>query len=187
MYTIESSNAAFSASSNVISPSNPVVYFYNESYGANDFIWNYGDGNTSIDFEGLHEYALPLEDNYLVNLIAISSDGCTDTMSMEIVYELPGEGFYYVPNSFTPNSDEYNQVFRPVFADGFEPLNFTMYIYSRWGEEVFMSKDVHDGWDGTPKTNGNKAMNGTYTWKIFFTNPITNENTISIGHVNLIN
>ena len=105
---------------------------------------------------------------------------------MEIVYELPGEGFYYVPNSFTPNSDEYNQVFRPVFADGFEPLNFTMYIYSRWGEEVFMSKDIHDGWDGTPKTNGNKAMNGTYTWKIFFTNPITNENTRSMGHINLI-
>ena len=186
VYTIESSNAAFSASSNVISPSNPLVYFYNESYGANDFIWNYGDGNTSLDFEGLHEYALPLEDNYLVNLIAISSDGCTDTMSMEIVYELPGEGFYYVPNSFTPNSDEYNQVFRPVFADGFEPLNFTMYIYSRWGDEVFMSKDIHSGWDGIPKTNGNKAMNGTYTWKIFFTNPITNENIISIGHVNLI-
>ena len=105
---------------------------------------------------------------------------------MEIVHEIPGEGFCYVPNSFTPNSDEHNPVFRPIFADGSQPLNFTIYIYNRWGDEVFMSKDVHDGWDGTSKTNGDNAMDGTYTWNIFFTNPTTNENTISIGHVNLI-
>ena len=86
--TRESADVAFSSSSSFISESSPVIFFYNESSGADNFIWNYGDGNISIDFEGLHEYSLPLEASYLVTLKAISPDGCEDSSSMEIVYEL---------------------------------------------------------------------------------------------------
>mgnify|MGYP003324774296 CR=1 FL=1 len=185
VYTIESSNAAFSVSSNSISESNCAIYFFNETSGPADFIWNYGDGNISVDFEGLYKYDLPLEQNYMVTLKAISSEGCVDSTSMEIFYKAPDDGVYYVPNSFTPDSDEYNPVFKAIFADGFYPLNFEVSIYNRWGELVFKSNDIDVGWDGTSGLNS-KAMPGTYTWNIFFTNPITNENTISIGHVNLI-
>ena len=184
--TRESADVAFSSSSSIISESSPVIFFYNESYGADNFIWNYGDGNFSTDFEGLHEYNLPLEANYLVTLKAISPDGCEDSSSMEIVYELPGERTYYVPNTFTPNSDEQNPVFKPIFADGFEPLKFEMQIYNRWGELVFMSKDLNSGWDGSVRTNGQNAMYGTYIWNMFFTHPITLDNISHIGHVNLI-
>ena len=184
--TRESADVAFSSSSSIISESSPVIFFYNESYGADNFIWNYGDGNFSTDFEGLHEYNLPLEANYLVTLKAISPDGCEDSISMEIFYELPGERTYYVPNTFTPNSDEQNPVFKPIFADGFEPLKFEMQIYNRWGELVFMSKDFNSGWDGSVRTNGQNAMYGTYIWNMFFTHPITHDNISHIGHVNLI-
>ena len=104
---------------------------------------------------------------------------------MIIVYEAPDGGSYYVPNSFTPDADEYNPVFKAIFADGFYPLNFEVSIYNRWGELVFKSKDINVGWDGTSGSNS-EALPGTYTWNILFTNPVTNENTISKGHVNLI-
>ena len=96
VYTIESPTAAFSLSSNSISENNSAIYFFNETSGIANFIWNYGDGNISEDFEGLYKYDLPLEQNYLVTLIAISSEGCSDSTSMIIVYEAPDGGSYYV-------------------------------------------------------------------------------------------
>ena len=183
--TIQSSDVSFSVSSNIINESSPVVFFYNESEGSDNFVWNYGDGNISNDFEGLYEYTLPLEDNYTVTLIATSADGCVDTASMEIVHQAGDGQMYYVPNSFTPGLNQ-NQIFKPIFSDGFSPLDFEIYIYNRWGELTFLSKDIDIGWDGSFTTNGQIAPNGTYTWHMLFTNPITLENISHIGHVNLI-
>lgn len=55
----------------------------------------------------------------------------------------------YVPNAFTPNGDGINDLFTPVFSS--QPVNYSLRIFSRWGEEMFSSNDVSVHWDGRDK------------------------------------
>lgn len=53
-----------------------------------------------------------------------------------------------VPNAFTPNNDGLNDTFKPIFT-GFEPQQYRMDIYSKWGQLIFTTSEVSHGWDGT--------------------------------------
>ncbi|MFT4521983.1 MAG: gliding motility-associated-like protein, partial [Bacteroidia bacterium] len=75
---------------------------------------------------------------------------------------------YYVPNSFTPNYDGNNDVFKPQLVN-YE--SFSMLIANRWGEVIFESKDANVGWDGTYQ--GQLVPAGTYMFTMRF---ITTEN-----------
>jgi len=80
---------------------------------------------------------------------------CVDTAFIQIVID----PYYalYVPNTFTPNDDGRNDNFEPKGV-GIE--SFEMYIYNRWGEEVFYSDNLDVVWDG------GKGVTGTYTYII---------------------
>ena len=67
----------------------------------------------------------------------------------------------FVPNSFTPNNDDKNDVFKPF---GYNLQDYQITIFNRWGEVVFRSSDLETGWDGTFK--GKVAENGVYVWEI---------------------
>jgi gliding motility-associated-like protein len=73
---------------------------------------------------------------------------------------------YYVPNTFTPDGDIFNQTFKPVFTSGFDPYNYSLMIFDRWGELIFESRNTQVGWDGT--YNNRIAQEGVYTWRIQF-------------------
>ena len=45
-----------------------------------------------------------------------------------------------------------------------DPAYFKMQIYDRWGEEIFESKDINMGWNGTYK--GRLVSEGTYVWNV---------------------
>ena len=82
------------------------------------------------------------------------------------------ELIFYVPNTFTPDDDKFNQTFKPVFYSGYDPLDYTMLIFNRWGEIIWESNDVDVGWDGTysgqTAGGGFDVQDGTYTWRIEF-------------------
>ncbi|MCX6181734.1 MAG: gliding motility-associated C-terminal domain-containing protein [Bacteroidetes bacterium] len=67
----------------------------------------------------------------------------------------------YVPNAFTPNGDNTNDVFyfRSISVDEFQ-----MDIFNRWGELLFTSYDINTGWDGTYKNR--QVQIDTYVWKV---------------------
>lgn len=71
-----------------------------------------------------------------------------------------------VPNAFNPSSAaEENRTFK-VFADPDNRVNkFSMYIYNRWGELIFETDDINEGWDGTK--NGKPCNAGVYVWTIY--------------------
>jgi len=69
----------------------------------------------------------------------------------------------FLPNAFTPDGDNLNDVF---LAKGPKVFNFKMEIYTRWGELIFVSEDVLNGWDGM--LEGKEAPEGTYIYKIFY-------------------
>jgi gliding motility-associated-like protein len=67
-----------------------------------------------------------------------------------------------VPNAFRP--DGANKIFK-AYASSLEAINnFTMYIYNRWGQQIFVSNDITQGWDG--KYNGKDAPGDVYVWLI---------------------
>jgi gliding motility-associated-like protein len=64
------------------------------------------------------------------------------------------------PNAFTPNGDNSNDVFLPVF--GCPALTLNLHVYNRWGNEVYHGTDPAQGWDG--KVDGQPAPSDVYVW-----------------------
>ncbi len=70
-----------------------------------------------------------------------------------------------LPSAFSPNGDGINDIFRVVTrADNI--TGFSMIIFNRWGEEIFVTNDILKGWDGTFK--GQLAPGDTYAWTISY-------------------
>jgi gliding motility-associated-like protein len=69
--------------------------------------------------------------------------------------------YYKLPNTFTPNGDGQNDVFKPV-KNAFrfvEKVDFQ--VFNRWGQQVFQTTDPHLGWNGK-NANGDDLASGTY-------------------------
>lgn len=142
-----------------------------------------GDGTTLDDFGPDLQYTYPYsEGNYEVFLNVVNQFGCNDSTTIYI--QITGDEIFYVPNTFTPDGDEFNNVFRPIFTNGFDPANFQLAIYNRWGELIFQSLNAEKGWDGY---YGDRLCPvGTYTWKITYKNPENDAFKVVTGHLNLI-
>ncbi|NTV84764.1 MAG: T9SS type B sorting domain-containing protein [Bacteroidales bacterium] len=67
-----------------------------------------------------------------------------------------------VPNAFRPGGK--NDTFK-AYASSLEAINnFTMYIYNRWGQQIYVSNDINQGWDGT--IDGKDAPGDVYVWLV---------------------
>ena len=157
----------------------------NESIGATSYSWNFGD-NTPFSTQPSPGHLFPsaIAGTYKITLTATSQFGCVDTAIVNI--EVQDELIYYIPNAFTPDDDEHNPVFKPIFTTGFDPLDYKMVIFNRWGEIVFESNDANFGWDGTFAGSPGIIQDGSYTWKIEFKTTRTDERKMLVGNVNLI-
>jgi gliding motility-associated-like protein len=175
--------ASFASSITIFDELVEGVNFSNLSTGASTYFWNFGDGQSSTDVNPFHTYSEVTNGAY-IELIAYSQTGCMDTAQLAIGYQ-EGEVFY-VPNCFTPDGDEYNNVFIPIFIAGYDPYNYELLIFDRWGEQIFESKNVLEGWDGSYGNKGRKAQEGTYIWKITFKNPVNDSRRQVVGHVNVL-
>jgi gliding motility-associated-like protein len=134
------------------------VTFTNLSQGATSYLWNFGDGTTDINTNPIHRYLS--KGSYTVTLTAISEHGCSSEISKGY-YLVEGMPPVYVPNTFTPNGDGRNDVFR-VYAIGLK--EFELKVFDRWGNQVFSSNDIEIPWDGT--FNGTKLNPGVYVYQL---------------------
>jgi gliding motility-associated-like protein len=103
-------------------------------------------------------------------------NGCSASDNIAVYYD----PIIYIPNTFTPDDDEFNQGFRVY---GSNITEFTLEIYDRWGELIYMIYDFDDYWDGSYK--GRVCQDGTYVWKLTYTD-FQNRKEIKTGHVNLL-
>lgn len=103
-------------------------------------------------------------------------NGCTAVAGayIEIMFAM------YVPNTFTPNDDGDNDIFYAVSGS---VKKFNMRIFDRWGEEVFNSANIHEGWNGSYR--GLEAKQDVYVFRIeaTFSNGKYEE---ILGQVNLL-
>ena len=106
---------------------------------------------------------------------------CADTAIKMI--EITPSSSVYVPNTFTPNDDEFNQLFLPVFSGtGIDHSTYNFSLFNRWGDVAFYTENIGEGWDG--RFNNFACPQGTYTWKISFV--ANGAEVVEMGHVNLI-
>ena len=91
--------------------------------------------------------ATPTED-ITYSVIVTDDLGCTIESSIDIAVVQPtcDERDVFIPNMFTPNDDDINDTFRVESAF---LATSELVVYNRWGEEVFRSNEVDNGWDGT--------------------------------------
>ena len=158
-----------------------MAIYTNTSTGAVNYYWNMGDGGIIITSKNVsYTYQIIDSVSYIVTLIAETEFGCLDSISRVITTPL----VFYVPNSFTPDGNENNNEFTPVFSSKRKVENYSLSIYDRWGEIVFETKDIDFGWDGTYKNIA--AQIGTYTWQLQFTNSFNSKKELINGHVNLL-
>jgi gliding motility-associated-like protein len=112
-------------------------------------------------------------------------DGCVSqpTTTTVTVSRCP-QLLYYVPNSFTPDGNQYNQTWRPVFTSGVDPAEFHLTVFNRWGNTVWESYSATASWDGT--YNNTACQDGVYTYKIWFGDKETDAKYTVTGHITLI-
>ena len=82
----------------------------------------------------------------MVSLTAYNELGCIDTAMLNIT--LWQDFTVFVPNSFTPNSDEVNQTFLPIIAGEYKEESYQLTIYDRWGEVVFQTNSITTPYHG---------------------------------------
>ena len=101
---------------------------------------------------------------YPVQLQITDSHGCVNVVNQQI--EIQDLFNLFVPTSFTPNNDGYNDAF---FVEGtdIDPDQFTFEIWNRWGEQIWSTTDPEDAWYGQVGEEGQHYVpNGPYTYRI---------------------
>jgi gliding motility-associated-like protein len=167
----------------LLTSDSPNVSFTNLSTGQLISTWNFGDGVVMEESNANFEYQYPFDEgNYTVELVVESQFGCLDSTTQLI--QVKGDVLYYVPNSFTPDGDEHNNMFSPVFTSGYLPGSYQLDIYNRWGELMFSSQNPEIGWDGY--LNFVRCQEGIYSYSIKFISTSTNQMQTISGHVNLL-
>ena len=175
--------ASFSTDINYFTEPSQNATFTNNSVGATTYFWNTGDGNTYTT-EDLSHLFNNTGNGYTIWLTAMSDLGCVDSTSINISFM--DEIVYYIPNSFTPDGDEFNNIFTPVFTAGIDYHTYEMTIFNRWGEIVFETQDPQIGWDGSYGNQGLDVQLGVYTYKISFKTPQLDDRREILGHVNVV-
>ncbi len=147
------------------------VFFLNLSQNADTYHWDFGDGQTSDEFSPYHFYETL--GWHPVTLIANNEFNCPDTFAIEQAILGNVDSQISFPNAFTPNpngsnggywtlDDMFNNdIFFPLYK-GVE--EFEMQIFNRWGELLFETTDIHQGWDGYYK--GQICQQDVYVWRV---------------------
>jgi len=138
----------------------PVINFTDHSTGASFWNWDFGDGyGNSVETNprytyrdaGMYEVTLIVENNYT----------CTDTVTEQVIIEQ--DFTLYVPNAFTPNGDGSNDYF---LIQGIGINDVQIFVFDRWGNRVFYTSDISEGWNGRINNSGKECQQDAYVYLV---------------------
>ncbi len=108
---------------------------------------------------------------------------CYATDSFNVSFtDLPCECFIYLPDAFSPNDDGSNDVFGPV--SNCNNLDYTLMIYNRWGELLFISDESNKTWNGLYRSED--AQMDVYMYKLVWKDPYTGITRFKAGTTTLL-
>jgi len=127
------------------------------SSGATNYSWSPAVG---LSNPFIANPVLTVTSDITFTIIATTGAGCRGDGTVNIkVFKGPE---IYMPTGFTPNGDGKNDKFKP-FTVGITNLNYFR-VYSRWGQLLFSTTKLNDGWDG--RITGADQPTGTYVWMV---------------------
>jgi hypothetical protein len=149
------------------------VRFFNLSQGANSYLWDFGDGDTTNVKEPFHRYME--EGVYDITLWAYSANGCTDKYVLSPGVTVIPVGDLRFSTVFTPNKTgpiertdlptggtEVDQFFFPPIRQ--KVIKYKLQIFNRWGVLIFQSDNINVPWNGYYK--GELCQQGVYVWYV---------------------
>ena len=161
---------------------NPTISIYNVTSGNNQSTWTI-QGSSFVNNQSSFVYSLPYQEGtYTVQLISETALGCSD--SLQLTATVSDNVALYVPNTFTPDGEEFNTVFLPIFSTGFTPMNYRLSIFDRWGGTIFESANHMIGWDG--RLDFVMCPDGIYNYQIRYTKKDGESPIVIDGHVTLL-
>jgi gliding motility-associated-like protein len=142
---------------------NAQIYFTDGSSNASTWTWSFGDVQNSSSTLQNPTFTYFAPECYQVSLTVTSPNGCWDSISHPVCID--PDVSIYVPNAFTPNDDNNNEIFIPV-AIGIDPAKYQFWIFDRWGNLIFTTNDMAQGWDGNVQGRKDPCQVDTYVWKV---------------------
>lgn len=142
---------------------NTTVEFEDMSTGADTYMWEFGDLDISEEANPVYHFPEIGGLGYQVCQTVWSEYGCSNQSCHDIYID--GTFSVYTPNTFTPDNDGVNETFYPV-CHGFDPDDYSLRIFDRWGELVFESNDPAQSWFGNVQGQGHYAPDGVYVWQL---------------------
>ena len=175
--------ANYTVNPNPGSITTPLEIFTNQSLDYTKFWWSFGDGPEidSVHVNPNHFYNSETADNYNSILIVANQYGCKDTALVTV--ELKPAFTFYIPNAFTPgNEDNLNELFTGM---GIGIAKYEMWIYDRWGANIYHTNDINKGWNGNFEGKSKEAQQDVYVWKVKLVDVLGKKHDY-IGHVTLL-
>lgn len=127
---------------------------------------NAGSGFATYKWQdGSSEPQLSATSEGLYWVVVTDNNGCQASDSV-LLHQC--ELLLWMPNVFTPNGDGLNDIFLPKYRNDVD-ISFQMLIFNKWGEQLFSTDNINQGWDGTYK--GVLCKEDLYTWTITFSAP----------------
>jgi gliding motility-associated-like protein len=168
--------ASFVASPPTATIDDPLIHFTNTSQNATDFQWHFGDADDNRSTDASPSFAYSTVDCFTVQLLATNAAGCRDSVAGMVCVEDPY--MLFMPNAFTPDGDDINDVLMPISSVR-HPKDFKFMVFNRWGQVIYSTTNLYAGWDG------GTAPDGIYVWKIWVTDA-TDVQHEAVGHVALL-
>lgn len=150
--------------------------FSNLSIGADSYYWDFNDGNYTTMDNPNHSYSDT--GNYNVTLISSTIQGCSDTILKSL--RVDAVTSIYAPNTFTPNGDQQNDIFK---IEGYNIEEIELLIFDRWGLLLYSGIGLNPQWDG--KHKGKDVQQDTYIWKAEIKDGFGRRKSLT-GHINLL-
>ena len=142
---------------------NPIIGFIDSTQivegDINSYDWDFGDGDNSSDKNPEHTYGKA--GDYNVTLLVESENSCPDTITKLV--SITEFVKLYIPSAFAPGADLPEN--RKFTIKGTPVDDFHLYIFNRYGQQVWSTHNFEVSWDGTDM-NGLDVPAGTYIYKI---------------------
>jgi len=145
---------------------NPTITFSfqnNSSEQINEWLWEFGDGDTSLMREVEHTFEgvkgtedAPPPDNYVVTLDVVNEYGCDTIITKEMPIE---EAELRIPNVITPNGDGFNDKFiiqneKTGNDISYEYKRVELIVYNRYGKVVYQDDNYNSDWTADGLSDG---------------------------------
>ncbi len=174
-----SPTASFTINPNIIDICHSEITFTDLSIDGDEILYLFDDDfHFSTERNPIYSYTTSGQKR--PSQIVTNEFGCKDTSYQNLFIE---PFTVYIPNTFTPDGNEFNNTFNAVIY--LEVFSWDFKVYDRWGELLFSTDDPTEGWDGT--FEGVLVQDDTYSYvlKYIACDNRKKEKKIS-GHVNVL-